>query len=104
MRTSHCRNGITSFAVIGRRCIGLANRFADGPYRKPKRAIWKNMWLSESFKGVALGNSVVIAGIAYPLKIGRASCRERVCQYVLYSVVAGNFKKQSTQEHDTKTP
>src|SRR3546814_9526035 len=22
-----------------------ANRFADGPYRKPKRAIWKTMWL-----------------------------------------------------------
>src|SRR3546814_17626186 len=71
MRTSHCRNGITSFAVIGRRCIGLANRFADGPYRKPKRAIWKTMWLSESFKGVALGNSVVIAGIASQLRIRR---------------------------------
>src|SRR3546814_4332007 len=62
---------MTSFAAIGRRCIGLANRFADGPYRKPKRAIWKTMWLSESFKGVDLENSLVIAGIAYPLRIRR---------------------------------
>src|SRR3546814_14280021 len=27
------------------------------------------------------------------LEIGRASCRERVCQYVLNSVVAGSLKK-----------
>src|SRR3546814_20663584 len=27
--------------------------------------------------------------------IGRASCRERVCQYVLISVVAGTIKKQN---------
>src|SRR3546814_14196292 len=30
--------------------------------------------------------------------IGRASCRERVCQYVLISVVAGSFKKQNMYE------
>src|SRR3546814_12918990 len=27
-------------------------------------------------------------------KIGRASCRERVCQYVLISVVAGSLQKK----------
>src|SRR3546814_17287996 len=27
-------------------------------------------------------------------QIGRASCRERVCQYVLISVVAGSLKKK----------
>src|SRR3546814_15790670 len=79
LRTSHCRNGITSCAAIGRRCLGLANRFADGPYRKPQRAIWQTMWLSESFKGVDLENSLVIAGVAYPLRIRRqaraSSCR-----------------------------
>src|SRR3546814_19315139 len=33
------------------------------------------------------------------LEIGRASCRERVCQYVSISVVAGSFKKK---KHDNK--
>src|SRR3546814_14534067 len=28
-------------------------------------------------------------------QIGRASCRERVCQYVLISVVAGSLKKKN---------
>src|SRR3546814_17169744 len=30
-------------------------------------------------------------------EIGRASCRERVCQYVLISVVAVSLKQQTTQ-------
>src|SRR3546814_17909965 len=31
------------------------------------------------------------------LKIGRASCRERVCQYVSISVVAGYLKKKNKE-------
>src|SRR3546814_15781564 len=31
-------------------------------------------------------------------EIGRASCRERVCQYVKHSVVAGTFKKKQQNE------
>src|SRR3546814_18466698 len=34
-------------------------------------------------------------GIALFQKIGRASCRERVCQEVSISVVAGSFKKNN---------
>src|SRR3546814_12997794 len=34
----------------------------------------------------------------YGLKIGRASCRERVCQYVEISVVAGSVKKKKNME------
>src|SRR3546814_18240550 len=30
-------------------------------------------------------------------QIGRASCRERVCQYVSISVVAGSLKKKKTK-------
>src|SRR3546814_20645131 len=30
------------------------------------------------------------------IKIGRASCRERVCQYVSISVVSVSFKKKNT--------
>src|SRR3546814_16631886 len=32
-------------------------------------------------------------------QIGRASCRERVCQYVSISVVAVSLKKQTTKTH-----
>src|SRR3546814_3801269 len=35
---------------------------------------------------------------ASPYKIGRATCRERVCQYVWISVVAGSLKKKTLQE------
>src|SRR3546814_16375771 len=33
-------------------------------------------------------------------EIGRASCRERVCQYVLISVVAVTFTKKKKHEHN----
>src|SRR3546814_17033446 len=33
------------------------------------------------------------------LEIGRTSCRERVCQYVLISVVGGYLKKKKKQNH-----
>src|SRR3546814_12602340 len=39
-------------------------------------------------------------GILGPvLEIGRASCRERVCQYVSLSVVAVSLKKKTNAEH-----
>src|SRR3546814_11014614 len=36
------------------------------------------------------------ASLEYLLEIGRASCRERVCQYVYISVVAVSLKKKYT--------
>src|SRR3546814_17416364 len=37
-------------------------------------------------------------------QIGRASCRERVCQYVSISVVAASLKKKTTtKKHDQHT-
>src|SRR3546814_11940322 len=41
-------------------------------------------------------DDVAVAG-APADKIGRASCRERVCQYVTLSGVAGSFKNKTTQ-------
>src|SRR3546814_16454682 len=35
-------------------------------------------------------------------QIGRASCRERVCQYVWISVVALSLKKKSNNRHCTR--
>src|SRR3546814_14659413 len=37
-------------------------------------------------------------------QIGRASCRERVCQYVSISVVAVSLKKKIQIAHYNKTP
>src|SRR3546814_17720362 len=37
---------------------------------------------------------ILWAGVAYAAKIGSASCRERVCQYVSISAVAATLKKK----------
>src|SRR3546814_18730986 len=41
-----------------------------------------------------------------PAQIGRASCRERVCQYVSISVVAGTSKNKqlSREDHKNRPP
>src|SRR3546814_13218129 len=36
-----------------------------------------------------------------PLEIGSASCRDRVCPYVLLSVFAVSLTKQATNQHTT---
>src|SRR3546814_13244838 len=38
-------------------------------------------------------------GVSSPSKIGRASCRERGCQYVKCGVVAGSLKKKDKKHH-----
>src|SRR3546814_12061436 len=47
--------------------------------------------------------SVKVARLVATAEIGRASCRDRVCQYVSTSVVTVSFKKKSssTQYHTT---
>src|SRR3546814_21002980 len=51
----------------------------------------------------AMTASLIVATLFTPLpltvilQIGRAACRERVCQYVLVSVVAGSLKKKNNQ-------
>src|SRR3546814_20997108 len=37
-----------------------------------------------------------------PVEIGRASCRERVCQYVVISVVAVSKKKKEKRQNTTE--
>src|SRR3546814_16399092 len=68
---------VDQIANMGRREIaeaaGQSNRFLD----RPVRAMDKD------------------TGVGADLaEIGRASCRERVCQYVEFSVVAGQLKKK----------
>src|SRR3546814_14240903 len=44
----------------------------------------------------SLGARITVGGLRWDhrAKLGRASCRERVCQYVSISVVGGKFKKK----------
>src|SRR3546814_18681272 len=55
--------------------------------------------------GFTVGDAVAGTGIEpndYLLnkQIGRAPCRERVCEYVLTSVVAGNLKKKQQKKNN----
>src|SRR3546814_13957666 len=47
---------------------------------------------------VAAGGTVE-ARVAFPFELGRASCRDRVCQYVSIPVVAVSLKKQNNSKH-----
>src|SRR3546814_14962901 len=72
--------------------------------------------LSFTGAGVGLGLSISAVSVTMQqamlytfliimqLKIGRASCRERVCQYVQISVVAASCKnKDTTNRHSATT-
>src|SRR3546814_10999932 len=51
-----------------------------------------------------VGDHLAIAqAMARVLEIGRASCRERVCQYVLISVVAGSLKTKKNNRTSKRT-
>src|SRR3546814_18643226 len=52
----------------------------------------------EQHRGLAFDHAQVGGFV----QIGRASCRERVCQYVYISVVAGSFQKQKTKAVQSK--
>src|SRR3546814_11804734 len=54
-------------------------------------------WLNASTTGA----NRIKAGLP---KIGRASCRERVCQYVLISVVSVSLKIKNQTNHMTQHP
>src|SRR3546814_19356929 len=70
--------------------------FAAGPLPEPVE-----------WRGVRLGLPICEDGW-YPhvcahlaAEIGRASCRERVCPYVLISVVAGSLKQKTQKSRNT---
>src|SRR3546814_11124895 len=83
---------------------------------------WHHLWLRTDRPGVPLANLILrdsLVGLRHeaavrfdrwlgdgpgppPAEIGRASCRERVCQYVSNSVVAVSLKNKITQI-DTST-
>src|SRR3546814_16663800 len=45
---------------------------------------------------IRMSDGLVALNSTIELKIGKASCRERVCQYVSISVVAVSLKKKNT--------
>src|SRR3546814_11672527 len=74
--------GASSYAMllVGAPGLGLSGgSFAVG-------TSYVSRWHRREQQGTALG--------LFGLAIGRASCRERVCQYVLISVGAGSLKKK----------
>src|SRR3546814_16382044 len=46
------------------------------------------------------GDESALMALADAVEIGRASCRVRVCQYMLIAVVAGTIKKQRKEKKD----
>src|SRR3546814_15839014 len=50
---------------------------------------------------IQFANPALPAIVTNAPEIGRASCRERVCQYVLISVVAVSLKKKNIKELQT---
>src|SRR3546814_13089453 len=84
----------------------------------PRGLAWKRLMAAgRSSAGVAISSTSITgqtrSRLTIPLfatlvdppnKIGRASCRERVCQYVSISVVAGTLKKKNTKTTNHTTP
>src|SRR3546814_15919775 len=66
----------------------------DGEYRYVSRPL-------PALRSLDRDGRVIYAGtfskVLFPGKIGRASCSERVCQYVSISVVAVSFTKKQQQ-------
>src|SRR3546814_15719508 len=59
------------------------------------RAAYDRVHLTEFFSGKSADDlALARPDFAEAYEIGRASCRERVCQYVYISVVVGSIKKK----------
>src|SRR3546814_14254658 len=84
LRTQQKRADQRQGAVIVGVCILIAVAIIGFAAFKPI----KEWWDLRAF------NDIDMSGIG---EIGRASCRERVCQYVSISVVAVTLKKQQKQ-------
>src|SRR3546814_11148768 len=52
--------------------------------------------------GCSIVNPATAIGFVSQGQIGRASCRERVCQYVLIQVVAGSLKITKTNDENSR--
>src|SRR3546814_17382180 len=93
-----------SWEQLGRQAIAAADRIAEKAGRGPilpeafvnryypirlqrRPQVWKGLGSGEIFR---IGNG-------WSWQIGRASCRERGCQYVEISVVAVTFKQKTAE-------
>src|SRR3546814_18685901 len=63
----------------------------------PRRRLDAALVEPDSIEGASIELKPLASGPAR--EIGRASCRERVCQYVLISVVAGSLKKKKKSNY-----
>src|SRR3546814_15561209 len=82
-----------------RSAAGAANYFAKDDYYTVEGSSEVSLWAGEGATDLGLSGEVTKDGFEAILngslpEIGRASCRERVCQYVYISVVAVSLKKK----------
>src|SRR3546814_19264208 len=65
------------------------------------RAMWREDCARSSIRAKLTRANPLAPSIESRLKIGRASCRERVCQYGEISVVAVSLKKKNKKINNT---
>src|SRR3546814_10951245 len=94
-----CASDLAVKSVLAERgrIDGLVNN-AGGQYPMPLAAISKKGW--DAVVASNLTGGFLMARETYTQwKIGRASCRERVCQYVYISVLAVSSHKKDHKQH-----
>src|SRR3546814_20825801 len=104
-----CASDLLGVEVAGLRCHGEA-QLGQAALRRPELLV-----LDEADKlaergpggiqhlGQRLGAWPALLGFLGD-EIGRAPCRERVCQYVVFSVGAVSLKKQQIRHNKTREP
>src|SRR3546814_15110985 len=78
---------MAAIGVFGGAPTGLVGRLFDAGNDADH---W--LWMALAF---------ALPPIARGAQIGRAACRERVCQYVVISVVAGSLKKKTKNNNNS---
>src|SRR3546814_17655219 len=75
--------------------VGIAGRDLAAPVERKTHGFELAAHRGDVFRRPGGGMHLVLeGGVLGRQEIGRASCRERVCQYVLMSVVAVSLKKK----------
>src|SRR3546814_20343269 len=90
--------------AIGQRNVGADHRAVADDHRRPDHAVGLDPAAAADLGAGADHHARAdLAALANDREIGRASCRERVCQYVSISVVAVSLKKKNQMNIKTTT-
>src|SRR3546814_19238241 len=91
-----CGSAFATMREIAGRENVLAGHFVDSAPCRIDRPPFDGIRTASLGPGVCIDAHQILTRFSLPPlpEIGRSSCRERVCQYVLISVVAVSFKKK----------